>query len=340
MKDERRTEVLKELRDEIAQREQEAQDEEARARKHELQRFEREVRGTLGDELLDALFAEFKHESSRRLPYVVVRYRDCEQVLSRPGSISISREGIAQWIDKVDHDLKAREVRQNNARSEILRGAPKATLPGDVKRLHDRAQKNDLLEESDIITAIHAARDRITAEEAELEKKRAAKLEERIVQLGDEIDEAQDWVQFDELEGKVRGLRNPDILVAKLSDLEERLKEADREREGKRLALQTERFNSFCYFKVVYALFARDAESDESVVDTAHFLTLYSVQSVDGFWEQVNGRRFKPMHVVSVEEFTCTDPLDLPHWCPKESTEFGDIKVTPPGATLVKSGKE
>jgi len=115
----------------------------------------------------------------------------------------------------------------------------------------------------------------------------------------------------------------------------ERVEEAEAEREAQRVALEEEAFYPFVYYRVYNAMVANSDDGE-------HFIDYHVLDSLTGhcvpggWWVSAHcydlQRPTELKNVYKVERVEVCTVEELPAWCPKQETAFGQIRIPPAGA--------
>ncbi len=281
----------------------------------------------LSEEVLEELGAELGVGTVR------LHYRGREYTGLYPKG---ARVKVLDWIEKVDRWHEKRE----KERVLIVPKLEECQSDYEIRQLERREiKKYQLMDFEDVRRVLEAARARIAEREAEETRRGVEEREERRKMLLNKVRAAASWAEWREIQDtglRIRKFLSDDEFGQALEELEKRLVAADEEREALREQAESKVFWPFRYYKVTYGVIAEDEDAGgERYVDTVVFCSLSDGPGKDGWWVTVGGNMIRPVHVVMVEMEPVLVAEDLPYWCPRRDTKWGEIRVPPENAERV-----
>lgn len=335
--------ALADLRSVVAEQKRRKEEElEAYAQQKQREKFEqfkREVNGRCSPELLLELQAEF-HDANP--PYLTLTYRGHSHSWDLGDSfISTLPHSIVGWVNQVDGLIAEEERIRLEIKESVVQTLDNAQSAYQVEVVKETIEKYRLMEFPTVYEAMQATMERVE-EIYQQEHDAACKAIEALL---DEVLEMQLEVGWaSRLENIERDLGHMDYnllgqaLVDEILDAieatRERLNKEYEQREARRIQAQAEAFYPFYFYRIHYALVV--LEDDEQYVGTHSIHSLSPDPDEDGWYTDVQyNQRQRLKHVCRVEQFSISEPDNILFWCPTRETEWGTIRIPPPGAERV-----
>ena len=316
---------------------QAAHEEQERKARERVTEFQQVVTTFLDQNLLTELQAEYGL-NEHGLAAVTFHYRGASKTI-RERYDSLTAAVLFEWISYIDSQYLKQQEECDRLRDEHIKTLSRAEPPWlYVSILYNArafVKKHDLRDDHELqaaITAYEAQYNQMQAEnqarQAENERRRQAEREAQRAALLRLAATVTTWSELRPI-AHYSELNDDNEIDNALEIARTRIQRLDDERETQRLAAQAAAFRPFVYYQVYYAALAHDD-------DMTPYVELYDFPSLSpqpggGNWWQPADKAHQICipHVVKVERIHVIVHTDLPKWCPRQTTEYGNILIPP-----------
>lgn len=326
--------ALQRLREQVEKERAQRRAAEEASRQQALQQFQEWVVETLGEDVLEEFQAEFEVVTGGTCARLAVTLHYCgHQQTFFAATPERLREQVVEWTERVDDREQERARERTEVRKEIL-STLLQTEKYDLDHLsllRYKAERCDLLGDPEVAAALNTAQKRLEEAVARAEEERRQAMEAEIAKLLGQLGSVQNWSEWRALRNRI-DYSDPYIysdsrIREALEEVRERLEAQDEERERRRLEAQAQAFYPFRYYRVHYGVVAFD--DGERYLDIGYFGCLRPEPNEDGWWYPVDDYPVRVANLIKVERIEVREPDEMPCWCPRQDTEWGEILVPP-----------